>query len=282
MNKLLICTDGSQYSEQACYYTAWLAAKNNASIRALYVTDLRQYQGSFIADLSGSLGIQPYDGMIAQLQEIEQQKAKLVREQTESVFIAQGQSERLEFHHETGSLVDIIDDYSDEGTDIIIIGKRGENADFASEHLGSMLERVIRATDRPCLVTSRKFREVKQAVIAFDGGQSSRRALQFLTLHEPFRSLELHVLTVGEGGDEDGAADHLAEAESLLTDAGLQATYQVLNGEVEDVIGRYIEANEIDLLVAGAYGHSRIRDLFIGSTTTLLLRRCHVPVLCFR
>ena len=70
MNKLLICTDGSQYSEQACHYTAWLAKSTDAEIHALYVTDLRQYQGSFIADLSGSLGIQPYDGMVAQMQEI--------------------------------------------------------------------------------------------------------------------------------------------------------------------------------------------------------------------
>jgi len=56
----------------------------------------------------------------------------------------------------------------------------------------------------------------------------------------------------------------------------------VLSGEAETAIADYVQSAKIDLLVAGAYGHSRIRKLLIGSTTTELLRRCHVPVLCFR
>ena len=282
MNKLLICTDGSQYSEQACRYTAWLAKSSDVELHALYVTDLRQYQGSFIADLSGSLGIQPYDGMVAQMQEIELQKAKFVEEHAIKVFELEGLADRLHFHHETGLLVDIIDDYSDDETDMIILGKRGENADYASEHLGSMLERVVRATDRPCLVTSRVFKPIDRIAIAFDGGASSRRALQYVATHTQFRELDIHVVTAVEGHHEDEAADHIAEAEAIFESAGLSAIYQVLNGEVESVIADYVDSSKIDLLVAGAYGHSRIRDLLIGSTTTELLRRCHVPVLCFR
>ena len=38
----------------------------------------------------------------------------------------------------------------------------------------------------------------------------------------------------------------------------------------------------IVLLVLGAYGHSRIRQLIVGSTTTALLRLCSVPVLVLR
>jgi len=32
----------------------------------------------------------------------------------------------------------------------------------------------------------------------------------------------------------------------------------------------------------GAYGHSRIRSLIIGSTTTEMIRSCKVPVALFR
>jgi len=38
----------------------------------------------------------------------------------------------------------------------------------------------------------------------------------------------------------------------------------------------------IDLLLMGAYGHSRIRNLIIGSTTTSMIRSCKIPVLLFR
>lgn len=32
----------------------------------------------------------------------------------------------------------------------------------------------------------------------------------------------------------------------------------------------------------GAYGHSRIREFILGSTTTTMVRTCLVPVLMFR
>ncbi|MEQ9334216.1 MAG: universal stress protein [Thalassobaculum sp.] len=32
----------------------------------------------------------------------------------------------------------------------------------------------------------------------------------------------------------------------------------------------------------GAYGHSRIRSLIIGSTTTQMIRSCMIPVMLFR
>lgn len=38
----------------------------------------------------------------------------------------------------------------------------------------------------------------------------------------------------------------------------------------------------VDLLVMGAYGHSRIRNLIVGSTTTAMLRSCQIPVLLLR
>lgn len=37
-----------------------------------------------------------------------------------------------------------------------------------------------------------------------------------------------------------------------------------------------------DLLVMGAYGQSRISELFVGSTTTAMVRTGKVPVLLFR
>lgn len=44
----------------------------------------------------------------------------------------------------------------------------------------------------------------------------------------------------------------------------------------------YLTAHSVDLLVMEYYGHSRIRQLIIGSTTTTLLRTSPVPVLVLR
>jgi nucleotide-binding universal stress UspA family protein len=281
MKKLLICTDGSNYSQECCHYGAWLAKKIEATIEILYVTDLRQFEIPVMGDLSGSIGIQPYEGMITQLKELEEKKSQFVEESALKIFESEGLIDRTTFHHETGLLVDSIEDYA-KRADLILLGKRGENANFATEHLGSMLERVIRAVDKPCLVTSRKFKPINRALVAYDGGDSSRAALEFIAKSEPFCSLDLHVVTVDENYKEGQATKRLAEAEELIQKSGIHSECQVLNGNVEKVIADYVERNEIDLLIAGAYGHSRIRELFIGSTTSDLLRGCRVPFLCFR
>lgn len=281
MNKILVCTDGSQYSQVACRYAAWLGKAQNASITALYVTDLRLFEVPAVADLSGSMGIQPFEGMVSHLREVESIKAKFIREQAETVFKEQGLEEQVEFVHETGILVDAIKARIEPG-DVLILGKRGENFEFDAEHLGSMLERVVRSVPTPSFVGNREFFEIKEVAIAYDGGESCGKAIDYIVSHEGFQEMRFHVLSCVEGHDEEKASQRLSEVESQFSAEGIDATYQILNGVVETAIAEYVEERSIDLLVLGAYGHSRIREFLIGSTTTELLRRCHVPVFCFR
>ncbi|MGB0408641.1 MAG: universal stress protein [Opitutales bacterium] len=281
MKSLLVCTDGSAYAQEACRYAAWLSRRTGACLDVLYVTDLRQFEVPAVADLSGSMGVQPFEGMIAQLQEVEKIKAKFVEEQAMKVFQAAGLEHKTSFHHETGLLVDVIKDYTDQAG-LILIGKRGENVNFATEHLGSMLERVVRSASKPCLVTNRKFKEIHQVAIAYDGGPSCRKALRYVCENALFNGLKIHVLSCNEGHKEATATQRLQEAEQQLNAAGIFPVCQVLTGLVEAAISDYVENTEIDLLILGAYGHSRIRELLIGSTTTELMRSCYVPLLCFR
>lgn len=282
MKNILICTDGSNYAQEACLYGAWISQQTGASISVLYVTDLRQFEVPAMADFSGSLGIQPYEGMMTQLHDVEEIKSNFVKEQALKTLNEAGIDEaKITFHHETGLLVEVMSDYADTA-DLVLMGKRGENANFATEHLGSMLERVLRSLDQPCLVTNRKFKAFEQVAIAYDGGDSCRKALDYIANNKLFHALDFHLLVCVEGHKEEQATERMKEAEERLHKAGLYPNCQILTGEVETVIADYVKHNEIDLLLLGAYGHSRIRELLIGSTTTDLLRRCHVPVLCFR
>ena len=60
------------------------------------------------------------------------------------------------------------------------------------------------------------------------------------------------------------------------------ADARLLPGDPDEVIAAQVREHSIKLLVMGAYGHSRIREFILGSTTTSLLRTCRVPVLLFR
>lgn len=281
MKKILVCTDGSAYSFVCYDYAAWMAQRTGAALEVLYVSDLRQFEVPMVADLSGSLGVQPYQAVLGKLQEFEQERAKAILEQARKHFAAKTMPAGVTFAHKLGFLVDTFHEF-EEHVDLIMLGKRGENANFATEHLGSTMERVVRASHRPCLVTSRAFKPVERALFAYDGSKSGQKAVEFLATSSAFRDLELHVVTVAAQAEEEEALKNLRTAEGVLRAAGYEPVCQMLVGAPDNEISGYVEGRGINLLIMGAYGHSRIRQLIIGSTTTSMIRRCKVPVLLFR
>lgn len=282
MEKILVCTDGSHYGSVCCEYGGWIASRLKSPVEVLYVTDLRQFEVPLIADLSGSLGIQPYQAILGQLQELEGKKAKVILEAAEAAVKKRFPDAAITRTHKTGLLVDSLSDLEKDAS-FVLLGKRGERSGFATEHLGSTVERVVRASSRPCLVTSRSFREPKRMLLAYDGGKSGQKAVEFLATHDGFKDLEIHIVIVAEeSGEEEEALKNLREAETRLKEAGYTTVCHMLHGIPEETIAEYVAAQEITLLIMGAYGHSRIRRLFIGSTTSEMIRRCHVPVMLFR
>ncbi|XHX81268.1 MAG: universal stress protein [Stenomitos frigidus ULC029] len=75
---------------------------------------------------------------------------------------------------------------------------------------------------------------------------------------------------------------HIDQAKQQARSGGFEPICCLIEGHPEAAIAQYIEAHKIDLLLMGAYGHSRIRHLVIGSVTAQLLRSSHIPVLLFR
>ena len=203
MNKILVCTDGSAYSFVCYDYAAWMAQRTGAALEVLYVSDLRQFEVPMVADLSGSLGVQPYQAVLGKLQEFEQERAKAILEQARKHLAAKTPPVVAGFTHKLGFLVDTFHDF-EAHVDLIMLGKRGENANFATEHLGSTMERVVRASHKPCLVTSRAFKAVERILFAHDGGKSCQKALEFLATSSAFNGTSedifanpLHPYTVG-------------------------------------------------------------------------------------
>lgn len=281
MKRILVCSDGSNYGRVCCQYAAWLAQRVGAEIEVLYVTDLRQFEVPLIADLSGSLGIQPYQAILGQLQELETKKSQVLLDDARRVLGESGFTGPVATTQKTGLLVDCLTDY-EKNADLVMLGKRGENANFATEHLGSTMERVVRASSRPCLVTSRAFKPIGRLLLAFDGGASGRKAVEFLATSPAFQGLELHIVTVAGAISSEAALGVLREAESVARRGGFNPVCQMLHGTPGEQIASYVSSNDIHLLVMGAYGHSRIRYLIIGSTTTEVIRSCRIPVLLFR
>ena len=284
MTKLLALIDGSIYSQSICDYTAWIALRTSASVELLHVLGRRDVS-SAPADFSGNLDVDARDILLAELASLDEQKAKLSQKRGRIILIeaktrvlAAGIANvSTKLRH--GDLIETVNEIEVD-SDLVVVGKRGEAADFARLHLGSNLERIVRASHKPIFVASRSFQTVNRFLIAFDGGPSSLKAVNHIAHGTLFPGLQCHLLTVGSETAE--AQDALAYASNRLRDAGYAVEANFIQGQPDTAIAAYAESKKIDLLVMGAYGHSRLRNLIIGSTTTEMLRSCKIPVMLFR
>ncbi|MDR0535213.1 MAG: universal stress protein [Puniceicoccales bacterium] len=291
MKKILVCIDGSLYGQTCTQYALWFARKNGASVDALYVSDLWRYEAPLmVADFGGTLGTQPYMGLSTQLRHLENEKAATLKAYVRAAFEKEGLAERLNFHHLSGSLVDCLGEFEGGAAhnampaDMLVIGKRGEAANMAKAHLGSNMERVIRSTSLPCFVANREFFEPRKILFAFDGSPSANKSLAWFGANQAlFANAEVHVISVAaRPADAAQTATNLTIAEKALEGFGCKTICKALEGIPADVIASHQQESGANLLLMGAYGHSRIRRLLIGSTTVELLQRCKVPIILFR
>jgi len=159
------------------------------------------------------------------------------------------------------------------GTRAIVIGKRGEAADFATGHLGSNLERVVRSAHIPVLITSRTFRPIAKVLVAFDASQSAEQAIERMAGSSVFQRLS--VTMVHARAASRGLIAVMDAARGRLQASRLHVYTEFVDSEPEVALRHKIAAEGFDLLVMGAYGHSRIRSL-IGSTISAMIRACRV------
>ena len=284
MRKMLAFIDGSIYSDSVCDHVIWAAAGDQSDVSLFNVIEVTS-DIDVPSNFSGSLGAEAKNKLLSELSELDQKRAKLAQKKGRLVLelsrerLIQGGLRKVETHLRTGDFVTTVTEYQD-NSDLIIMGKRGEAADFAKLHLGSNLERLIRSTNKPVLVAARSFKPIKKILVAFDGGRSSYGAIDYIASNKPYSELKCLIVIVGEEGSR--GYTQAIHAENLLKKGAVDYTFFHERGEPEKVISDYVEKHGVDLLVMGAYGHSRIRNLIIGSTTTQMIRSCLVPVLLFR
>ncbi|MCC1497682.1 universal stress protein [Alcanivorax sp. 1008] len=283
MTNVMACIDGSRAAEAVCDYAAWAALRMQAPLTFLHVLDRAVYSNA--VNLSGSIGLGAQEALLEQLATLDEQRSRLALEQGKLMLeaaveraIADGvQVPMTRQRH--GNLVDTLTELENE-IRLLVIGKQGEEGDQLGGHLGSHVEQVIRATHRPVLITQESYRDPQRVMLAFDCSATTRKAVEMLAASTLFSGLPCHVVLVGADTD-----DHRAQmewAKQTLEQAGHEAVTAIVAGEVEASLREYQVREQIDLMVIGAYGHSRIRQFFVGSTTNNMILNAAVPLLVLR
>lgn len=283
MNKILACVDGSRSTESVCDYAAWASRQTGEPLVFLHA--IRHLHAESRGDLSGNIGLGGREALLGQMVEDEERRGKLLREQGRTLLedaVARAKAAGVE---DVGSLlrndriVTAISELQAQAS-LIIVGKQGRDGDIVERHIGSHLESLIRTVESPVLVAPLSFVAPERFMIAYDGSPAAQQALSTVAEHPLLADVEAHVLLVGPDNDSNkailqSAADRLAVNKRMVITAHRQ-------GQVIDEVYKYRDTHDIQLLVMGAYGHSRLRGWFVGSTTTDMVMRSSIPLLITR
>jgi nucleotide-binding universal stress UspA family protein len=160
--------------------------------------------------------------------------------------------------------------------DLVVLGRHG--ADDAPPRLADVPPGpVLMEAGRPVLVVPPDVDHLKgsRVVVAWKDGPGSRRAVSAAM---PFLigADQVHVATVDREARREGGEDVAAH----LARHGASVTTHFLRPAESDgaEILRFARSQEADLIVMGAYGHSRLREWVFGGVTREVLH--HSPVCC--
>ncbi len=135
------------------------------------------------------------------------------------------------------------------GADLLTMGRWGEHALWATGLLGSAVEAVVRKVGKPVLVASGPYLEPRRVVAAYDGSPFATKALAL--------------------------AEEVAKALGRKLE-----TLRVERGDPAIEIAGEATADTITFM--GAYGHSPLRELVLGSVTEQVMRMARGPVVLCR
>jgi nucleotide-binding universal stress UspA family protein len=282
-SRILALVDGSSYATSVCHAAAWIAGKLGLGVDLLHILPDAHAKGT--GDLSGALRLGARTALMEELVTLDAQRAKLAAKQGHAILddaaaLLSGDGVApVEKKLRHGDLIETLTALMPE-VRALVIGKRGEGSAGAFDHLGSNLERIIRSATVPVFVAAREFRPIEKVLIAYDGSASADRAVERMAQSPVFAGLTAVLVYAGQ--DTPAIRSQMNAAQSRLAARGLQASIDIEAGEPETALDRKIATEGFDLLVMGANGHSRLRNLIIGSTTTAMIRACKVPVLLYR
>src|SRR5258705_1720862 len=168
-----------------------------------------------------------------------------------------------------------------QAADLVVLGQR------IPDHSTGLdaPEDVILACSRPVLVVPYAGRRLdrigENVVVAWNGSREAGRAVQdALPLLAMSGAVTVLLVDPEEDADIEAAEDLVAH----LARHGLRAKTQVIRHQlatslVADTLLAQIARLDADLLIMGAYGHSRLREMILGGVTRDILRNMNVPVL---
>ncbi|MGX9460278.1 universal stress protein [Shewanella sp. A14] len=282
MTNVIACIDGSKATLAVCDASGWAAMQLSAPVTLLHVLDKSVYPTEL--NLSGNIGLGTREHLLDEMVELDGRRSKLALEQGK--YMLQDAKMRV-VDQQPAATVDILQRHGDlvetlleqeANARLVVMGRQGEQ--HQDQAIGSHLESVIRTLKQPILVVMAEFTTPKRFVFAYDGSATAKKALSRVAVSPLLKGLDCHLVMVSD--NQSQAEAELALAVETLNEADFNVVSAVCQGDVQNALEAYQSTHKIDLMVMGAYGHSRIREFFVGSNTTKMISKSKIPLLLLR
>lgn len=277
LKDILVHLDGSERSDERLRLAVDLARRHGAHLSGLYVVDLVLPVGFAGGFGDGGAAIGP---MLERLRE----EAMATASEVETRFRELTRREGIEGEWRlaegiSAELVALHARYAD----LVLVGQQDPEGEQPAASV--IIERVLFTAGRPVLIVpfaGRFGTAGRRVLVGWNAGREATRAV-----HDALPLLldaeEVTVLSVNPRGGPDGHGDvpgadialHLAR-HGVKVEATRTVSEEVGEG---DVLLNQAADMMADLLVMGAYGHSRVREFVTGGVTRTILQRMTLPVL---
>ncbi len=278
---VLACIDGSAMSNSVCDYSVWIAQRVNAPLKLLH--NIEHEQTVATSDLSGNIGLGSQEHLLDELAQLEQQRSKLLLKKGKAILVAAEQRvQQAGIEHPIiakrhGPISESLIELEDK-TRVLVLGVRGEQHAQQKEKLGTQLEMIIRSLHRPILVVNSEFTEPKTIMLAYDGSDASEKAVEMVANSPLYNGLACHLICVNNKAEQllEKAYNKLEGTNNLIL------SRIALTGKAESALCDYQNQHNIDITVMGAFSHTRLRDMLLGSFTIKMLLKTKKPLLLLR
>lgn len=282
--RILACLDGSSLGEAVCDYAAWIAQRVGSPLKLLHTID-HHHEMAAKTDLSGNIGLDSREHLLEEITTLEQQQSKLRLQQGKAILTAaKARAARANIAEpvtclQHGSLIESLIEIED-SIRVLVIGVRGKIHEGRPDQLGAKLESMIRSLHRPILVVYEAFKAPERIMIAYDGSEAAEKAVDMVASSPLYKGLTCHVVRVGKKGSSDPLLEKAAD--KLRATGGIEIVSASLQGDAEHELCEYQISRDIDMTVMGAFSHTRLHDILLGSFTHKMLLKTKKPLLLLR
>ena len=278
------CIDGAALTESVCDYAAWISNKTEIPLTLLHTIN-HHHETTPTSDLSGNIGLGSQEHLLEEITNLEQQQSKLKMQQGK--LLLQAAKEHVQKKgidspactQRHGDLIESLIDLED-NIRVLVLGLRGKVHDNQNNQIGAKLEAIIRSLHRPILIVNDTFKTPERIMLAYDGSEAAIKAVDMIISSPLYKGLTCHIVCVNK--DETMASKLLEEATTKLQASALDIVSVRLKGKVELELCAYQDKHDIDLTIMGAFSHTRLHDMILGSFTHKMLVSTSKPLLLLR